>query len=606
MNPARIKSGIILLIFGIVALLYGFLVPGKLPAWRADMTQNQQYSISQGSQNILAQLPQKITLKLYYSEAASRELPQIRQYADDVWNFLQEMSQYADGNLVLERIDPEPFSVEEEDALALGLQAVPLGNGKNLFLGLVATNELDGLQLMPFLQPEKALFLEYDIARIISGLAQPTLQKVAWLSALPAAPGIDPATGQASSGWEVYRQLQQLYELTTISPNATELSTDIDLLIIAAVDNLPVELVFAIEQFVLGGGRLLLFLDPLPERAITTDSKHLTGLEGLLAGWGIEYSANQVVGDQQYALQVSISPEQPPQRHLAILGLPDSAMNQEDVITADLEVINLSSAGFLKSKPAAALQSTALLQSSNAAGLLLTSKVAAIELPAELLQEFVASGEQYVLAARYSGNPDAVLPVPEGFNGSVITRAETEVQLIVVADSDLLDDRFWVRHQAFLEQVVSSAFADNGNFLINAVDNLLGSQELISIRTRNITRRPFTRVEQLRLAAEVELREREEQLQQELQLIEMRLQELQSTDSEASVVSPEQQAEVQLYIEQRVAARRQLRQVQQSLNQEIRELGTRLKLVNILLVPALVVVFSSLYFWWRRKRTQLA
>ena len=604
MKRSHIKSSLLLIVLGIALLLYSFLLPGVMPGLRVDMTENKQYTISSGSREILANLPQKITLKLYYSESTSRELPQLRQYADEVWNFLQEMSQYANGMLVLEKIDPEPFSVAEEDALMLGLQAVPAGTAKSLFLGLVATNELDGLQLMPFLQPDKAVFLEYDLARMISGLAQPVQQKVAWLSPLPVMPGIDPATGQAHVGWEVYKQLQQIYQLTPVSIKATELPEDIGLLIIAAVDNLSAELVFQIEQFVLGGGRLLLFLDPLSERATTAESTHLSGLESLLAGWGIEYDSSQVIGDQQYALQVSISPELPPQRHLAILGLPAAAMSQADVITADLEVINVSSAGFLKSAPAAALTSAPLLFSSNKAGQLSATQVAGIESPDELVESFVSTGEQYVLAARYSGSPQRVLPIPEGFDEGVIEQADTQVQIVVVADSDLLDDRFWVRHQAFFEQTVSTAFADNGNFLINAVDNLLGSHELISIRTRNVTHRPFTRVEQLRLSAEAELHDKERQLQQQLQLIEDRLQQLQALDSEAARISPEQQAEVQLYIEQRLTARRQLRQVQQSLNQEIRALGTKLKVINILLVPALVVVFSTLYFWWRRRRGQ--
>ncbi len=604
MKRMRVKSSLWLVVLGLALLLYSFLVPGTLPGWRMDMTENRQYSLSQGSQDILAELPQKITLKFYYSDAASRELPQLRQYADDVWNFLQEMRQYSNGMLVLEKIDPEPFSIAEEDALALGLQAVPVATGKNLFMGLVATNELDGLQLMPFLQPDKAVFLEYDLARMISGLATPVPAKVAWLSGLPATPGIDPAAGQATPGWEVYRQLQQLYEVIPVASNATELPADLGVLIIAAVDNLPAELVFSIEQFVLAGGNLLMFLDPLSERAATA-ADHLTGLEALLAGWGIEYVADQVVGDQEYALQVSVSPEQPPQRHLAILGLPAASMNQDDVVTADLEVINVSSAGFLKSTATAQLQSVPLLLSSSRAGLLSATVVAGIESPAELIQDFNASGEQFVLAARYSGSPKAVLPVPEGFAGTVIAQAQAGVQVIVVADSDLLDDRFWVRQQAFYDQVVSSAFADNGNFLINAVDNLLGSQDLISIRTRNITQRPFTRVAQLRLAAEAELRDKELQLQQELAQIEARLKGLQSVDLEGSRVSPEQQAEIQLYIEQRVAARRQLRQVQQSLNKEIRALGTRLKVINVLLMPALVVAIAGIYFWWRRRRVSV-
>ena len=606
-------GGIALLaVFAVVLVAYSVLAPSLLSGWQLDMTENQQYTLSQGSRRILADLPQDIRLKLYFSEDASKDLPQVRQYADDVWNILEEMRQQSGGRLKLEKIDPEPFSEAEDEAASLGLQAIPLASGEQLYLGLVAGNELDGLQVMPFLQPDKALFLEYDLAKMISGLANPEPLRVAWLSSLPAVPFTDPQTGQSSPGWEVYRQLEQLYEMLPLPLSTTELPGKLDLLIVAAPRTLSAGMAYSIEQYVLAGGRLLLFLDPLAEQLPVLEGENISGLEVLLQHWGIGFETNKIVADLEFALQVSLAPEQRPVRHIAILGVPEVGMNQEDIVSADLEVINLSSAGFLRVLENAKLETSPLLHTSVNAGLLPLEQVAAVENPADLTRNFVASGETYMLVARYKGTVDAVLSAPEKPSSATeveeivktehLQQALHPLQLIVFADSDLLDDRFWVQQQAFFKQTVSSAFADNGNLVINAVDNLLGSEALISIRARQVTQRPFTRVEQMRFAAEQQLRDREQKLQQDLQQIEARLQTMQNPENGELLTNPDQQAELQRFIDQRLATRKQLRQVQQSLNQDIRKLGTRLKVINILLLPALVAGFSLLYFWWRRRR----
>ena len=607
-------GGIALLaLFALGLAGYSVLAPSILSGWRLDMTENQQYTLSDGSRSILNNLLQTVSLKLYFSENASQDYPQIRQYADDVWNILQEMSQQSNGKLVVEKINPEPFSEIEDDAASLGLQAVPVPSGEQLYFGLVASNELDGLQVMPFLQPDKALFLEYDLAKMISGLANLEPQRVAWLSSLPAVPSTDPLSGQVNQGWEVYRQLEQLYEVIPVPVTANELPTNIDLLILAAPHNLSVDMAFSIEQFVLAGGRLLLFLDPLPEQLVgrDNDNNNKTGLEDLLQHWGIGFNPDQIVADLEYALQVSLGAEQIPVRHIAILGVRDNGMNQEEIVSADMDVINLSSSGWLQLSESSPLDAFILLETTVNAALLPLEKVLGVENPAELSRDFLATGEKYTLAARYQGLPDAVLALPEinktdevGATSEVtnlLQKAISPVQIIVFADSDLLADQFWVQQQAFFQQTVSSAFADNGNLIVNAVDNLLGSEELISIRARHVTQRPFSRVEQMRFAAEQRLRDQEQLLQLELQDIETRLQSMQNPDAADQLTSPEQQAEIQDYIEQRLFTRKQLRQVQQSLNQDIRQLGSRLKFINILLIPALVAAFSLSFFWWRTK-----
>ena len=586
---------------------------------RLDLTANGQYTLSEGTRDILGSLDEPVTVHFFFSEAASQELPQIRSYARWVGEMLDEMADRSDGKLSIRRIDPEPFSPAEDQAAQFGLQSVPVGAaGDALYFGLAGTNSLDDVQVMPFLQPAKEQFFEYDMAKMLTTLSRPQRSKVGLLSTLDMAPGFDMATRQPRPAWAVYEQLEQLFEVVSVDPAVGVLPQDIQLLFLAHPTGLSEAMRYAIDQFVLGGGRLVAFIDPFAESDLGADPSDpmaqlnagsASNLEGLLQAWGVAYDSAQVVGDLRYALQVSGGPGQPPVRHLGILSVTAEGLDQQDIVSADLESVNFSSAGWLEPVEGASTNFTPLIQTSENAAPMEASRLRFLGNPADLMSGFTPTGDRFSLAARITGPAKSAFATPpEGVDAAAhrAEAGEAGINLILFADTDLLTDRLWVSRQPFFGQTIVNAFADNGTLVVNAVDNLLGASELISIRTRASSARPFDRVEALRLEAEGKFRATEEQLNRELQATEQTLAEMQSarTEGDLTVLNDDQQAELQRFMDERIRIRGELRQVRHQLDREIDALGTRLKLLNIVLLPIAVIATALLLWRMRRQRRE--
>ena len=590
-----------------------------LKGMRFDLTKNNVYTLSEGTRNILKNMDEPVNLYLYFSEDVSRELPQFRSYARWAGEMLEEFVDRSGGKLTLQRINPVPFSPEEDQAAQYGLQAVPVGTaGDSLYFGLVGTNSLDGLQMMPFLQPEKEKFLEYDLAKIISALSHPTHKKVGLISSLDMGPGFDPASQSVRDAWIIHQQFSQIFELHDIRPDADELAEDLELLILVHPKNLTDNMLYQIDQFVLRGGRLLAFMDPMAEADLGGDPNDpmarmnaggSSSLGTLLQAWGVGFDSNRVVGDRQFALQVSIAQGQPPVRHLGILSVDSSGMNNTDVASADLQVVNFSSTGWLTPLENADTVFEPLVQSSEDAAGIDAARLRFLSNPQDLSRDFQPSGDRYALVARITGMANtAYEQVPEGLPvvGHTAQSGPAGINVVLFADTDVLTDRLWVQKQNFLGQVIVNSFADNGTLVANLADQLLGSSDLIGIRTRASSNRSFDRVDALRLSAEARFRDTEERLQAELEETERKLTEMQSLrqDSELTVLSSAQQEEVQRFVDRKLQIRSELRQVQHDLSRDIEKLGMRLKFINIALVPVLIVIAALVFGNIRRRRRE--
>jgi len=580
---------------------------------RLDLTQDKLYTLSEGTRNILEGLDEPVKLYLFFSEEPSRDLPQIRSYARRVNEMLDEMVERSNGNLSVVRVDPAPFSEQEDEAARFGLQAVPIGaSGITLYLGIAGTNSLDDVQSMPFLQPAKEKFLEYDLAKMISSLGKPEKRTIGVLSSLSMQGGFDPAAQRMTDPWVIHEQLSQLFTLQNIDPVAETLPDDIDLLVLIHPRDLSEQMLYAIDQFVLGGGRLLAFMDPVAESDQGQPGDPMAQMQRgsastlgkLLPAWGVSFDNNRVLGDLQFGIGSGQN------RHIGILSVTQEGLNADDIVSADLEVVNFSSVGWLQATEGAGTRFEVLAQSSENAAPLDASRMRFLSDPMDLMKEFNATGERYTLAARVTGPAQSAFEQPpEGLSGEAepaphqTEAGEQGINVLLYADTDMLTDRLWVQKQPFLGQVVVNSFADNGNIVVNSVDNLLGDVDLISIRTRASSSRPFERVDALQLAAEQSYRSTEERLQQELAETEARLTELQTARGEEDllVLTDEQQEEVQRFMDRKLEIRKDLRQVQHDLQRDIDSLGTRLKLINIVLVPLLVIAVAVLLGWRRRQ-----
>jgi ABC-type uncharacterized transport system involved in gliding motility auxiliary subunit len=599
---------LLLVLFVAINMLSGSLLRGM----RFDLTENQLFTLSDGTRNVLASLQEPVTLYFYFSQGSSRDIPQLRSYAKRVDELLQEIENHAAGKLTVRRVDPAPFSEEEDQAAALGLQAAPVGaSGESLYLGIAGSNTLDDVQVMPFLQPSKEKFLEYDLAKMISTLGLPDRKKLGLLSSLSMQPGWDPATQGMRPAWVIYEQLDQLFDIEQIEATAGELPQDLDVLMLVHPRNLAPNLLYGVEQFVLGGGRLIAFLDPVAELdqgdpndpMARMQAGSSSDLGSLLAAWGVGYDPARAVGDLQYGVGNAGT------RHIGILSVPTAGMNESDIVSADLEVVNFSSTGWFEPIEGAGTRFDALVQSSENAASMDASRLRFLSNPATLLEGFNPSGDRFALAVRVAGPASASIEAPEGYGERHLAESVEEgINVLLFADTDVLTDRMWVQRQPFFGQDIVSAFADNGTLAVNAVDNMLGNRDLISIRTRANSARPFTRVDELRVAAEQTYRATEERLQQELEETERRLGDLQAAkgEGELTIISDEQQQEIQRFMDRRLEIRRELRQVQHDLQSDIDRLGTRLKLINIGLVPLTVLVFALIYGVRRRRRQDRA
>jgi ABC-type uncharacterized transport system involved in gliding motility auxiliary subunit len=587
--------GLLLVLFVAVSMLSGRLLSGL----RLDLTENSLYTLSEG---------EPVTLYLFFSQEASRDLPQLRSYATRVDELVQEFVNHSNGKLVLKRIDPAPFSEQEDQAAAFSLQAVPVGaSGETLYLGLAGSNTLDDVQAMPFLQPSKEQFLEYDLAKMISSLGNPRKKTIGLLSSLSMGPGYDPATQSVRDAWVVYDQLGQLFEIQEIESIAGTLPEGLDVLLLVHPKDLSDQMLYQVEQFVLNGGHLIAFLDPFAEsdRGDPNDpmarmqAGSASSLGSMLDAWGVSYDPSRVIGDLQYGAGTTRA------RHIGILSVPATGLNDDDIVSAGLEIVNFSSTGWFAPLDSAGTTFDPLVLSSENAAPMDSSRLRFLTNPADLMTDFNPTGERYALAARITGPAAASMAASEGAAGGHLAESgDSGINVLLFADTDVLTDRLWVQKQPFLGQDLVTAFADNGSLAVNAVDNMLGNRDLISIRTRASSGRPFERVDELRVTAEKSYRATEERLQMDLEETDRKLTELQASkgESELTVISEEQQVEIQRFIDRKLQIRRELRQVQHDLQRDIDGLGTRLKLLNIGLIPALVMIVALVYGARRRKR----
>ncbi len=603
---------VLALLFVATVVLTGVIFRGA----RLDLTSNQLYTLADGTRSVVSRLEEPVQLTFYFSEQTAGSIPQLKTYALRVRELLEEIAASSGGKVRLEVIDPQPFSEEEDRATAAGLQAVPLGNGSgSLFFGLAGSNSTDGAMAIPFFQPDKEAFLEYDIAKLISGLSGEAKAVVGVLSTLDIGPGFDPTAQRVREGVVVYGELGKLFELKAVDKAATSIDEAIQMLVLVHPKGLSQDTLYAIDQFVLKGGRLMVFVDPHAEMEQAGQGSDPTqamfeakssDLPELFKAWGVQYSPDKVVLDAQTALQIQSQPDQPPARHLALLGLGQDNLNQDDVISAQLEAVNFGSVGYFQLADGASVTLEPLAQSSGSSATVSADRVRFLPSPEELFNDFTLTNERYVLAARLSGKLNTAFADRSGEGH--LAESVKDANIILVGDTDVLADRMWVQVQPFFGQNVMNPFANNGDFVINAVDNLVGAADLISVRTRPSSARPFSTVEALKRTADDRFRAKEQELQAELSETERKLTELQSSrnDQGSELLTDAQSAELERFQDQKLRIRKELRQVRRQLDADIEALGSRLKFINIVGMPLLLTLVAVIFALLRARRRREA
>ncbi len=620
MNQKKILSGTGVAIAAVLSMAIIILINATLTSWRLDLTENKLFTLSEGTLNIVRGLDEPVTLDFYVSRTSMAEIPQLVSYANRVHDLLDEYAAESNGKLRLNVVEPEPFSEEEDRAVASGLQGMPINAAGDMgYFGLVGTNSTDGEVTIPFFQYEREQKLEYDLTKLIFNLANPKKRVIGLVSTLPV---FTPMMAGAPV-WTVAQLVSEFFEVRMID-SALEINKDLDLLLVIHPKGLSELTQFAIDQYLLGGGKAMFFVDPLAEADHPQPNPEnpydvpvtSSNLEKLFTAWGISVSGTEIAADMTNAMRVQIRTDRGVEQtnYLPWMKLEKSNFNQDDFVTSELNIIALGSAGSISKNEGASVNFSPLIETSTEAMQMPAEILQYQREPAQLLADFKSANRKFTLAARLSGKVSSAYPdgaptadVNNPFDQDYVAPQqllkEGEINAIVVADTDILSDEFWISQQDFFGVQVPQPTADNGNFVINALENMSGSSDLISLRNRGEYARPFTVVDDIRRDAESEFREQQQMLETKLAETEKKIAELQQekTGSEL-LLSDAQRAEIDKFRLEQVNTRKELRAVQHELQKNIEQLGTVLKFINIGLTPLLIVLIALTVGMLRSRR----
>ncbi len=613
------SSALGVLAAAVLAVGVNMLVDRLAPRARMDLTQQRLYTLSAGTVSVLQGLQDPVTLRLFYSRRLGSAVPAYGAYAERVRAMLEEYVAVSGGKVRLEVFDPEPFSETEDRALAYGLQGVPVDqSGEQIYFGLAGVNLLDDERTVPFFQPERERFLEFDLTRLVYELSNPRRPIVGVMSSLPV--NGDPRMmmmmrgGPGGQPYAFMQSLRQFFTVQDVALDAQRIADDVQVLMVIHPQGLPDTTLYAIDQFVMRGGKLIVFTDPHSEGQASRPGpggqpprQTSSNLDRLLNPWGIVAPSDGVVLDLRGAWRVRANPNDRVQAvdYVAWFNLQADSLSQSEVATAQLNQVTVASAGWVQRGENATIEMEPLLTSSDRSMRGSVERVQNNPDPARILAEFRADGLRRHIGARFRGQvpsafPDGPPAPPEGMERAADlpahrARSEGPANLVVINDADILEDRFWVRVQDFFGQQVATPISDNGALVANLVDAFAGGDALISLRSRGESLRPFTVVDDIRRDADARFRQTERELTERLQTTERRLRELRQGQGGAqasAVITAEQRAEIDAARAQILQTRQQLRAVQLDLRRDIEGMETWLRVLNIAAVPLLLTLFA--------------
>lgn len=637
----RLIAGLAILLAAISFFAITIAANNLFPAARLDLTDNGLYTLSPGTRAVLSKLEDPITLRLYYSARKAQDFASLRAHAQRVRDLLREYVALSGGKLIFTEIDPDDLRRRDREAATEGLIEAPTDANVNVFFGLVGTNTLDGREVVTFFRPEREEFLEYELTALIQRLNLVERPRLGLVSNLPldtGPGGIMAALQGRSQPFYIYEQLVQDFAIEFLEQSFARVPDHLTTLMIAHPRDLDETTLYAIDQFALRGGKILVFVDPISEISQLTQQPGQT-LEGatmssdlprLLAAWGVAYDRDLVAADRLRALPVRFGNSPQPVPYVLWMGLQANEaddlndFNRSDPTTASLTLVNLGTAGFLTPIEGATTSFTPLVQTSFASMQLPADLVRQQSDPPALLDQFLPSGERLTLAARISGPAKSAFPdgppkppepppaegaeaeppdeardaapeeedaAPPPETAPHLAESQGPINVVVVADSDLFDDRFWVQIETFQGQRFGQKIADNSDFVINLVQNMQGSNDLISLRTRQSSRRPFTVVEDLKRDAETRFRAELERLQAARDDTLRRIDALQreTRPGESVILSPEQEAEIANFETELAKTEDALDDIGRLLQSDVSALERLLTAVNIGLMPLAVL-----------------
>jgi ABC-type uncharacterized transport system involved in gliding motility auxiliary subunit len=624
---------------------------------KADLTEDRLYTISEGTRKVMSRLEEPINVRVYYSRRLGEVAPVFARHFDRLKGLLDQYRDISGGKLQVAYLDPEPFSDAEDRASAAGLKGQRLNqDGETGYFGLVASNLTDNDAVVPFFSPDRERFLEYDLTKLINGLAHPKKKVVGLISGVPMDGGANPMNprAQPTPPWMIMEQIRDFFDVRTLEANVKEIPKDIDVLMLVQPTVLTKDAAYAIDQYALGGGRILAFVDPTTDAAQSgppgMSLPVSSDLRNIMKQWGVSLDTDKVVGDPALARRVQFGggPGGQPvvTDYLAWLQIDKAQINDKDPLAASIRRLNLGTAGALTKVEGATTIIQPLIETTPRSGLIDADKVKFRPDPLVILRTFKSGGKPLMLAARIGGEAKSAYPdgrpkdeekkdetkasekaddkpaaepaksdAPAGAEKAADAAkpadakaaapkaadakphlAAGRVNIVIVADADMLADHFWVEVRDFLGQQMAIPQADNAGFVVNALENLSGGEALADLRGRGVVERPFDRVTAIRREAEQRYRQTEEGLVAKLQDLQQKLAKVETKGGDGSeagaqptvILSDAEKAEIEKFRGEMLVVRRELRDVKAALRRDIDRLDGWLKFVNIAAVPLLI------------------
>jgi gliding motility-associatede transport system auxiliary component len=598
---------------------------------RVDLTQQRLYSLSQGTRTLLGEIKEPLRFRMFMSSALTKQAPQLAAFAARVRTLLDAYVAASNGRIILEVIDPRPFSEDEDRAVAYGIQSFQGTGGEQLFFGLAATNSTTGRSTINVFAPDREAFLEYDLTRMVSQLANRGKPVVALIDGL----GLAGNPRMRAPEQQTLAQMRQFFDVQMVGPD--KLPDQARVLMVVHPVSLTPAMLYDIDQWVLAGKPAIFFVDPFAENqspvggmpGMPPQQQTSSTLEPLFKAWGVKFDPGQVVGDSTYALQTQRNVGGRPvvSQNLPWIALRGGALARDEAILAQLSAVVLTNAGaFETTKDGVTLRP--LLTGSGSAVLIDAATAGDRNAdPRRLLSGMKRTEKPPVLAARLSGTldsaypdgpPGAATPKPdaaanpetdkpeatktEPTKTETIKRSVKPINVILVGDADMLMDRNWIQQQNLLGQQIAQAFANNGDFVINALEQMSGGAALSDLRGRGVSWRPFELIQQMEAEADQRYRAKEQQLTQELKDTEQKLAQMpRAPEGSNDVLTPEQMQAIDGFRAQLLSIRSELRDVQFALRRNVDDLKSWVTALNVGVVP-LVVAIIALIFSMRRPR----
>jgi ABC-type uncharacterized transport system involved in gliding motility auxiliary subunit len=622
-------------IVGVVAVLIIIVainLLGGLFKVRSDLTENKLYTLSNGTKKILDKLDTDVVVRFYFSkDNASVPVP-LRTYAQEVQDLLDEYQQYSHGKVKVVKLDPKPDSDAEDSANLDGIEGQAVDLTDKVYLG-IAVSCLDAKTAIPYLSPDRGNLLEYDLSRAISSVANPKKAVIGVMSALPvtgreASPMMMQQRQQPTQPWIFLNELKENYVVRDIPLTTDKIDEDVSVLVVVHPQGIADNAQFAIDQFLLRGGKMVALLDPYSFVQVQTAGAYGGGagydstLSKLLPAWGIDFSVKKVIADPAFATQVQRGNDV--QSDPTILSVTSEGINKEDALGAAVSDLLMPFAGAFTGKPAEGLKEDVLIKSSNQSGLVDVSLVEAG--PDAIRKQLKSANTAYPIAIRLSGKfktafpsgkPEskgspspspsptpqvAASPSPASKEAS-LKEGKTDGVVILVGDSDFAFDAIAGHAQQVLNQTVFVPSNGNLNFIQSSVEQLAGDSDLIGIRSRASGNRPFVVVNKLEAAAQQKYQSKIDELEDNLNQARQNLAALQTNkqSDQKMLLSPEQQAEIKKFQENEATLNRELKQVRKNLRQEIDSLQTTVKWVDIAAMPVIVTLAGLMLAYIKRR-----